>query len=434
MGGYYATIARAEQAAGRSLKPSEVSDYYYDQAWAFIRAEPGEATGLMVRKLRLFWSWWEFSNNKGIYFWTQEFTPWLRWLPVGFAIVGPLGLLGLALCWSRRAELFPLWGFVLVYMVSVVLFFCTARYRVPVLPVLILLAAHAVESIVRDGGARRWQRVAAQVAGVALAGLLVWTTPGTEAARDDSVDYAAVAQAYEKQGDRARAIEWYRRTLELRPNFLTAHYNLGTLLAQTGQLDAAITSLRQAVACEPALKAGETPARVANVHNNLATALAQTGALAEAIEHYQASIRLDPRATGGNAQLNLATLLAQQGRVAEARAVLEAALEVNPGQGQARLLLARLLTASGEAEAALGHVEQLCPQPPACDLVALDALSAALAVRGDYAEAARWAQVVLDQLTAQGSSADAAWVQQLRERLRAYQAGQPWQPGAPAQP
>ena len=103
--GYYATVERAENARGRELKPSEVSDYYYEQAWEFMRTQPREFFKLLGLKLTLFWSAWEIGNNKNIYFWVERFTPTLRWLPLGFGVVGPLGIVGLVLCWRRRGEL-----------------------------------------------------------------------------------------------------------------------------------------------------------------------------------------------------------------------------------------------------------------------------------------------------------------------------------------
>ncbi len=115
--------AIAERAEGRALKPSEVSSYYVKQTWKFVGDSPGTALGLMLSKLKLFWNGYEFANNKDIYDYTGRYTPVVRCLPLGFGAVGPLGLLGVVLYWPRRAELFPLWGFVVVYMVGVALFF-----------------------------------------------------------------------------------------------------------------------------------------------------------------------------------------------------------------------------------------------------------------------------------------------------------------------
>jgi 4-amino-4-deoxy-L-arabinose transferase-like glycosyltransferase len=208
-GGYYATIERAEEAMGRKLKPSEVSRYYYDQAWQFIREHPRDAATLTLRKLRLFWIRWEISNNQDIYFWTEQFTPFVRWLPVGFWLVGPLGLLGLALCWPRGRELFPLWGFVLVYMVSVVAFFCTARYRVPVIPPLILLGAYAVFWLVKAVRHGRWDALGGALVVLVPAALAVNITYGAPHRQHDSQSYWRLAKAYERAGRPGLAIAAY---------------------------------------------------------------------------------------------------------------------------------------------------------------------------------------------------------------------------------
>jgi len=213
-GGYYAAIERAEQALGRKLKPSEVSRYYYGQAWQFIRQHPGQALRLTARKLRLFWIRWEISNNKDVYFWAGHFTPWMRWLPVGFGLVGPLSILGMVLCRRRAAALFPLWGFILVYMVSVVVFFCTARYRVPVLAPLILLSTYAVFWLVGAVRRGRWRAVGGAVLVLVPAALLVNITHGAPRLQHDADSYWKLAAAYQRAGQPDRAIQSYRHALK----------------------------------------------------------------------------------------------------------------------------------------------------------------------------------------------------------------------------
>jgi len=112
---------------------------------------------LIARKLWLLWSRWEIPNNKDLYFWTERFTPIVRFLPLSFGLVAPLGLLGLALSLRRGRELFALWGFVCAYMVSVAALFCTARYRVPVIAPLLILAAQAFVRCLRALRRGRWK-------------------------------------------------------------------------------------------------------------------------------------------------------------------------------------------------------------------------------------------------------------------------------------
>jgi 4-amino-4-deoxy-L-arabinose transferase-like glycosyltransferase len=212
--GYYATIEQAEQALGRKLKPSEVSRYYYRRAWEFIRDEPLAALRLTAHKLRLFWLRWEISNNKNIYFWTEQFTPVVRFLPLNFDVVGPLGILGLWLCRKRAGGLFPLWGFVLIYMVSVVMFFCTARYRVPVLAPLILLGTHSVFWLAESLRQKRWTAVRNAMFVLIPAALLVKITYGAPQLQHDAESYWRLAGGYERAGAPALALQSYRDALE----------------------------------------------------------------------------------------------------------------------------------------------------------------------------------------------------------------------------
>lgn len=317
-GGYYGAIERAEQARGRKLKPSEVSRYYYGEAWKFIREQPGAYLRLLGWKLGLFWTRWEISNNKGIYFWTEQFTPVVRWLPLGFGVIGPLGIVGLVLCWRRRAALFPLWGFVLVYMAGVVLFFCTARYRMPVVPVLILLAAYAVSQGLRTVRQSAWGHLLAELGLLAVAAGFVNLTHVDQWFRNDTTSWVMLGRAYERQHRSDLAADSYRQAIALAPTCLTAHLNLGKLLRSANRLPEAIEEFRLAATCRPVLQAGETSDDLASAHFHLAGLLKKNGNHAEAIHHYQTCMDLDSSGRGGRAPFNLAMLLNRLGRTDEA--------------------------------------------------------------------------------------------------------------------
>ena len=304
-GGYYAAIKRAEQASGRILKPSEVSRYYFGQAMDFIRRRPADFLSLTILKLRLFWTRWEVSNNKDIYFWSENFTPIVRWLPLGFAVIGPLGILGLILCRNRRAELFPLWGFVVVYMVSVVLFFCTARYRTPILPVLILLAVYAVFEGVRAVSRKRWRAIGGGLVGLALAAAFVNVPPEGKQYRNEAFAYVRLGSAYARKDRLDQAADSYRKAVQIAPFFLTAHFKLGMLQRHMNQLDEAIAEFRAALATPESMRlTGETDVRVAQVQYNLGQALEERGDRGEAQEHYRAALALDPDCCPGLNKVN----------------------------------------------------------------------------------------------------------------------------------
>ena len=94
--------------------------------------------------LFLFWHGDEIGRNQDIYFWRNYSTVlaatlWKGGIAFPFGIIAPLALLGLLLS-GRRQEFVLFAVFVGVYCLSVVAFFPTARYRAPLLPLLVFFA------------------------------------------------------------------------------------------------------------------------------------------------------------------------------------------------------------------------------------------------------------------------------------------------------
>jgi len=131
----------AEAELGRDLTPSEISSYWYSRAWSHIGGDPGAWAGLLIRKLSFALGSYEFPQLENYEFQRRYST--LLSLPLpGFGVVAPLGLLGLGLAFRRRrGSLLGL--FFIAYVMSIVVFFVLARYRLPAVPALAIGASHA---------------------------------------------------------------------------------------------------------------------------------------------------------------------------------------------------------------------------------------------------------------------------------------------------
>ncbi len=216
---YFATHAMAERALGHKPKASEVSRFFFDKGFRFWIDDPKLAAYSLMMKLRYFFCRQEYANNKCIYSFTEEFTPITAWLPLGFWIIAPLGLLGLFISLATRRErpLFPLWGFILFYTLSVAIFFITARFRVPVVPFLTIYAAFGVHWFVRRFIDRAYKAVAG--AGIVLAALLCFVlhVPGPGFCRTYKVTedfFCTVTAELHAQGEWEKTIEYADKTLE----------------------------------------------------------------------------------------------------------------------------------------------------------------------------------------------------------------------------
>jgi 4-amino-4-deoxy-L-arabinose transferase-like glycosyltransferase len=149
-GGFDATREMAGRSLGHEPRASEVSRYFFGRAFDFWRTDPARALSLTAHKARLFAYMAELPNNKCLYTSADLFTPISRWLFGTFHLIAPLGLLGLCLSLRDARRLFPLWGFVSIYSISVIAFFVNARFRVPIVPALSILAAYATFWLVRQ--------------------------------------------------------------------------------------------------------------------------------------------------------------------------------------------------------------------------------------------------------------------------------------------
>src|SRR5262249_52352131 len=86
----------AERRTGRSLRASEVSSFWFREAFRFVREEPGAWAALLVRKAKLFFGSYEVPDNLD-YYESKRASPLLRLPLPGFGLVAPLALVGFGL-------------------------------------------------------------------------------------------------------------------------------------------------------------------------------------------------------------------------------------------------------------------------------------------------------------------------------------------------
>jgi tetratricopeptide (TPR) repeat protein len=124
----------------------------------------------------------------------------------------------------------------------------------------------------------------------------------------------------ERQGLAEEAVGAYRKALELDPGSASAHYNMGSSLARSGEFAQAEKHLRAAVAKNPGTQ----------TYTGLGIVLSQQGKADEAVASLQAAIRADPK--NAAAHQALAQAFTSLGRTEEARKELEMAkaLERSP--------------------------------------------------------------------------------------------------------
>jgi len=115
------------------------------------------------------------------------------------------------------------------------------------------------------------------------------------------------------------AIDSYNRALEIDPNYILAHNNLGNALQETGAFTAAIKSYQRAIKLKPDYAEG---------YSNLGAAFQQKGDLTSAAENYQLAINLNPGSA--EAHHNFGNALQEAGAFTAAIDSYERALKLKP--------------------------------------------------------------------------------------------------------
>ncbi len=204
----------AREKSGAALGESDVSRFWFRAGLRWARAHPLEWTALAWQKFIFFWNRYERANVENFYF--HRRFPGVLSLPLlTFGVVAPLGLLGIFLARGRSRRLWLLYGGALVYLATAVVFYVTARYRLPVLPFLVPLAAAAVVELVGIARRRRFAELALLAVALAVLALLSNFTVARDTPQGISANLVRLGDAYLSRGDTTRAGAAYLEALAL---------------------------------------------------------------------------------------------------------------------------------------------------------------------------------------------------------------------------
>lgn len=305
----------AEAELGRELKPSEVSKFWSDKAWWFIRENPGTFFKLCGRKILLFFDAREISDVDD-YVFCRNFVPFLNFPWLNFAVLGPLTLLGLGIAWKSVKYPGILYLWVGTYLLGLATFFTNARYRLPLLSVFFVLGGISVCELYFRIKARSWGQLS--FFGLILV-LGVGVTRSNLLASTPTVDYVNAGDAFTKMKMWDPAAEQYRKALEIEPDSAKANQAMGVLLTAGGRPDEAAPYYFKSLDKEPAN---------ALIYNNLGLWRDRNGRTEEAQRYFLKALEIKP--THAQAHNNLGMLYGRAGENEKAAKEFEESLKVNP--------------------------------------------------------------------------------------------------------
>jgi tetratricopeptide (TPR) repeat protein len=270
----------------RELRPSEVSAYWFREAWKFIKDNPTQYVKLLGKKFGLFWNYYEIPNAENYYF-SKQYSRILQLPLLTFLMVSGLSILGIAMCiWRGNSGIYIVLLFLLSYMASIVGFFVTSRYRIPIVPVMISFMGYFVVTFIREAKGKKYKRVLLWICCGVIAFVFVtlpWKVLSQE--RDYAASYVNVGRLYVTNKNHQKACDYFRLAIKTDSEYVKAYNNLGASLYELGRKEDAMRYWKRGL---------ETDPDYGLIHVNLGNMYQEEGQLEKARAEYSVAERLRP--------------------------------------------------------------------------------------------------------------------------------------------
>jgi hypothetical protein len=207
----------AKETGGPPPDIPAMNAYWRHRFLAEVSSHPLRWAALEARKAYALLNNWEQYNNKTFAFHKAR-SPWLRWNPICWGALLVLGVAGAARLGTESPRAAAALATVVAALsASILLFFVSARFRLPLAAILSVLAGGAIAAPAFwkawPAPRRAWLGLA-----VAAAALLTFSNWGGVADPSTFVqDHALLARAAYTVGDDATALAEARETLRMQP-------------------------------------------------------------------------------------------------------------------------------------------------------------------------------------------------------------------------
>lgn len=295
------TKQAAEKEAGQPLSPAEESSFWSAKAKDFILEHPGKFVNLLWRKTVYLFSGFENSDNTDIYYQRNKsvlysILVWNKIIYFPYGLLLPLALVGAYLLRQRFKDLLPLYIFFIAYVPTIILFLVTARHRLVLIPILILLTAGGIIYLI-DNFKKLKQSELVISALILLIALVVFNQTYYDEKTQGGTFQVHFNNAlqFERMNDYTNAEQEYLLAYQEMPNSPTLLNNLGFVQYKLGKVNYAEQNYQNALRLKPDYSAA---------YNNLGLLMTGYNQNDSAIVLYKKAISLIDKATAPVGQLS----------------------------------------------------------------------------------------------------------------------------------
>ena len=236
--------------SGKPLSPSESSRFWMQKALMDITEDPIVYIKREMKKFVFFFTDYELHFIASAY---KEYKSILRFPFVRYGIIVSLGLTGMILSLGSFRERFLIYGVILLYLASGMIFIVQSRYRTPAVPYLCLFAGHTVFTLKKQISAGRLKTAGLVAFFACVLFFLSIFSFRTEILKTDR--WQTATKIYYQLGARPHfvnrryeaAINDLNGCIAMAPNFSPAYNLRGKAFAMIGQYEKAETDFKKVI-------------------------------------------------------------------------------------------------------------------------------------------------------------------------------------------
>ncbi len=255
----------AEKESGKKLSQGEISSFWTSKAFTWIKENPKRFLQLYLKKLYYNISNREISNNRYLYPYFNKVIL-LKYNYFSFGILFSLSIISIFITGRKNKLALFLASVILLYILLTSIFFFSSRFRLPLIPLYIILSSNALVSIRLL--LREKRVIAFKIIGIALFfGLFSFYPIVSIPQGSASHFYTSKGLYYSAIDEQAKAMIYFKKANELDKDYPENNLNIGATFIKMGEIDSARYYINKEKSMHPLQSKGFTNS--ASIYYNL---------------------------------------------------------------------------------------------------------------------------------------------------------------------
>jgi len=308
----------AQTRTGTQLTPNQANFYWLRQALRFIKNNPKEYLKLQMNKILLFFNGAEYPDIIQNLAYFKSYSYLIRILSLfSFGVIGPLALMGIVLTFKNtNAKLLLL--YILGYLVMLMIFHVTSRYRLPAIYAFFPFAGYFLIWCYEKIKKRAYYLMF--YASLCLVVFAVFVNFKLPICKSDKLSSYNQGVIYVSKGDFDKALDEYKKALDENPADYNSYFAIGEISYRKGEYKDAVLNFKRCIELNPYFL---------DAYYNLGLTLFELGKYKKANFYIGELIKLDPQ--DAEAHYLLGEIYLENKDYKKATCSFNAAVGLNPG-------------------------------------------------------------------------------------------------------